>query len=145
MATRSSISLQRDNGEIISVYCHWDGYPEYNGKILKEHYTTMEKIEKLIALGNMSSLAENIYPAVGQEHSYSNPQENVCVFYHRDRNEDWKHTQPAIHNSVEEMIRFYKNSWCEYHYLFIDGEWKCYDDIEHEVSNKDKEEIDIPF
>jgi hypothetical protein len=40
---------------IISIYCHWDGHIETNGKILFENYNR-EKTEQLIALGNISSL-----------------------------------------------------------------------------------------
>ena len=31
MATRSTISIQKNDGTIRSVYCHWDGYCEHNG------------------------------------------------------------------------------------------------------------------
>ena len=31
MSTRSRIGLQLANGSVLSVYCHWDGYPEFNG------------------------------------------------------------------------------------------------------------------
>ena len=34
MATRSTISIQKKDGTIRSVYCHWDGYCEYNGVLL---------------------------------------------------------------------------------------------------------------
>ncbi len=31
------------DGIIKSIYCHWDGYPSNNGKILLEHYNSQEK------------------------------------------------------------------------------------------------------
>jgi hypothetical protein len=39
MATRSRIGIQLKDKSVLSVYCHWDGYPEWNGKKLKEGST----------------------------------------------------------------------------------------------------------
>lgn len=50
MSTRSTIGI-KENGIIRSIYCHWDGYPENNGKILYEHYNSKEKVEELLRLG----------------------------------------------------------------------------------------------
>lgn len=58
MATRSNIGIKLDNGSIEMIYCHWDGYLSYNGKILLEHYNTTEKVNELIKLGNISTLGE---------------------------------------------------------------------------------------
>ena len=44
MGTRSTIGLEYPDGTVRGIYCHWDGYPDNNGKILVEHYTTPEKI-----------------------------------------------------------------------------------------------------
>lgn len=33
MATRSRIGIENQDGTVTSVYCHWDGYPENNGRI----------------------------------------------------------------------------------------------------------------
>ena len=54
--------------------------------------------------GDMSSLGENIYPNKDAEHSFNNPQENVCVFYGRDREEDWKHICPKYYKGKKEFI-----------------------------------------
>ena len=43
------------NGEILSVYHHWDGYPEWLGRILKQHYNKRSSIADLIIGGDMSS------------------------------------------------------------------------------------------
>ena len=37
------------------VYHHWDGYPEWLGRILTTHYNTKEKVAELIDGGDMSS------------------------------------------------------------------------------------------
>ena len=55
MSTRARIGLKLEDGSILSAYHHWDGYPEWLGVTLKEHYDTREKIAKLLDGGNMSS------------------------------------------------------------------------------------------
>ena len=56
MGTRSRIGLRIAPDQIISVYCHYDGYIQNNGRILKEHYKTKEAVQELIDGGGMSSL-----------------------------------------------------------------------------------------
>ena len=38
MATRNRIAIENQDGTVISIYCHWDGHIETNGKILFENY-----------------------------------------------------------------------------------------------------------
>lgn len=57
MSTRSRIALKNDDGTIRSIYCHFDGYPEGGvGDKLKKYYTTKEEINKLLDLGDLSTL-----------------------------------------------------------------------------------------
>lgn len=58
MSARASISMKTYKS-YKTIYIHWDGYPEGIGKILKEHYTSDELVEKLLNLGDLSSLGEN--------------------------------------------------------------------------------------
>ena len=44
MGTRSRIGIQLKDDSILSVYCHWDGYPSFNGRVLREFYNTPEKV-----------------------------------------------------------------------------------------------------
>ena len=60
MATRSQIAIENENGTVSAIYCHWDGYPEYNGKILKECYTDRDKVKQLLELGDISVLKEDL-------------------------------------------------------------------------------------
>ena len=60
MGTRSRIGIQLKDDSILSVYCHWDGYPSFNGKVLREFYDTTEKVNQLINGGNISSLHTNV-------------------------------------------------------------------------------------
>jgi hypothetical protein len=59
MATRSRIGLELSDGSILSIYSHWDGYPEFNGVKLVEHFNTKEKVQELIDLGDISCLWTN--------------------------------------------------------------------------------------
>ena len=45
MATRSTIAMKTDEGRIRSIYCHWDGYVGYNGKMLDGEYKTLDKVK----------------------------------------------------------------------------------------------------
>jgi hypothetical protein len=54
MATRSRIGIELKNGSVLSVYHHWDGYPEWLGRILKTHYNDRQKVAELIDGGDMS-------------------------------------------------------------------------------------------
>ena len=54
MATRSRIGLQLADGNILSVYHHWDGYPEWLGVTLNEKFNTREKVAELIDGGDIS-------------------------------------------------------------------------------------------
>ena len=96
MGTRSTIALEFADGTVEQVYCHWDGYLDHNGRILQDHYSDPFKLQKLINLGDLSSLGPNI----GEKHPFSphSSKEDealyehakdmgYCTFYKRDRNE----------------------------------------------------------
>jgi (2Fe-2S) ferredoxin len=85
MGTRSTIALEFADGTVEQVYCHWDGYLSHNGKILQEHYSDPFKLQKLIDLGSLSVLDEEVEPTGA--HCFENAQKGVCVFYGRDRGE----------------------------------------------------------
>ena len=68
MSTNARIGLQQADGSILSVYHHWDGYPEWLGVTLKEQYNTKKNIVDLIDGGNMSSCwSDNVYDNEKQE------------------------------------------------------------------------------
>lgn len=96
MGTRSTIALEYADGTVEQVYCHWDGYLEHNGKILRDHYSNPFILRDLIDLGDISSLK----PTIGTKHAFSQFElraeevagfklltENMCTFYGRDRGE----------------------------------------------------------
>jgi hypothetical protein len=113
MATRSSIGIELENGNVLSIYCHWDGYPSGNGKILHDHYTDRNKVIELINLGNISYLEREVNPPEGSEHSFNYPFPNVTVSYHRDRDEEYK--GPEKFETSEIFSENFGQSWA---YLF---------------------------
>ena len=84
MSTNSNIGMRYENGQIDSIYCHWDGYPAYVGKILLEYYNDHAKVCDLIDLGDISVLKPHLNPTT-EEHSFASPEQGVTVAYHRDR------------------------------------------------------------
>ena len=60
MSTRSYIAEELPNGKYKVIYCHFDGYLEHNGEILINHYQNRNKLERLLGLGDLSSLDKNI-------------------------------------------------------------------------------------
>jgi hypothetical protein len=121
MATRSRIAIEDEKGTVRSVYSHWDGYPSHNGRILFEHFQNPEKVNNLIALGDLSSLAPEIELAEG--HTFENPVKGVTVFYGRDRGED--RTEAKTHLDRNSFLR---SDVEEYGYLFTnEGKWLMVD------------------
>ena len=65
MGTRSRIGVMHGD-KCKSVYCHWDGYLDHNGRILQEHYDS-SRANNLVALGDISSLGK----LIGGAHPFS--------------------------------------------------------------------------
>jgi hypothetical protein len=108
MATRSRIALETESGIVKSIYCHFDGYINGVGKTLYNHYDR-EKLEKLIELGDISSLGEST--------------ENT-VAYCRDRGEDFHSTD---YLNIEGLFENCFRSGEEYtYYLDKNGVWMLY-------------------
>jgi hypothetical protein len=117
MATRSTIAVWAEEG-IHSIYCHWDGYPEGVGLVLKENYTDIEKINELIELGDLSSLG----PEIGERHLFDSDPGDWCKAYGRDRGETL-FVEAKFHDGLHEWIDYHKDSVCSYGYLWNGNEW----------------------
>ena len=117
MGTRSRIGLELPNGNIYSVYHHWDGYTEWLGRILKQHYNTDAAVKKLIDGGDMSSCYSN----TGWDYDEKrDPQ--PC--YYSERGED---CPPRTDATIQEYFAN-ANSWEEYCYIYTTfGEWLCFE------------------
>lgn len=116
MTTTSTIAVQHHDGSITQIYCHFDGYIQYNGKILVNYYQTLELVEDLVSGGNLSSLGKRIHP-VG-EHSFTYPEKGTCVYYSRDDSEDIIYYK---FNDYDHYAVAHRDE--EYNYIFVDGEW----------------------
>ena len=132
MATRARIGLKLEDGSIISAYHHWDGYPEWLGVTLKEHYNTKEDIAKLIEGGNMSSCySDNEYDYEKQEFVKQDPKPN---YYGGDSE------KPRLSRNFTQFA-FDSKSGEEYLYLFVDNEWNGFS-LDHKYSEEDWEILD---
>lgn len=56
MSTRCRIGIKNEDGTIRSIYCHFDGYPDGVGQTLLDSYMDVERINKLLDLGDISCL-----------------------------------------------------------------------------------------
>ena len=128
MATRSTIALEYADGTVQQVYCHWDGYLEYNGRLLYEHYQDSAKTELLIAQGDISSLSKEIgvkHPFDAREGGitqaeYDSLYSDMTTFYGRDRSErNVKAKKFSSFDNYCEKVQFE-----EYNYILrTDGKW----------------------
>lgn len=126
MSTRCRIGLEKADKTIKSIYCHFDGYPEGVGKTLKEHYNDPAKIEKLLELGDISSLGTFYDEALAKEawqkqyekewrESEKGRRASEMTIPYKDRGED---TEARIDESEEEYISKAGKCWEDYTYLY---------------------------
>jgi hypothetical protein len=113
MSTNSLIG-KRIGNEVKYIYCHWDGHYSTNGKILLKYYMDEAKVDQLIALGDISALAEKVAP--DGEHSFSKPENDVVIAYHRDRGDE-------LNISIDPISIFKRINDVSYIYLFDNGKW----------------------
>ena len=140
MSTRSRIGIKLEDGSILSAYHHWDGYPEWLGRILKQHYNTKEKVAELIDGGNMSSCwSDTMFDYEKQEFVERPPQPE---YYGGDDE------RPRLSKNFTQFA-FDSKSGEEFLYLFVDNEWngfsidhKYYDN--YEIADTKINPVDIP-
>ena len=127
MATRCNIAIfEKPNAdgisEVKSIYSHWDGYPSVVGATLMEHYTDINKIRKLISLGDISSLDNEIDIPDGVEHSFEKQHEGITVFYGRDRGES--DTDAKVRYIIgKDVLKNLKDNEYLYVYLVEEKKW----------------------
>ena len=112
MATRSRIGLQLADGNILSVYHHWDGYPQWLGVTLNNKFNTRDKVAELIDGGDISCCDSDSDWNLNKVENH--------VQYYNDRGEN---TEPRLDVNFDEYV---KNGE-EYAYVFtLDHVWECY-------------------
>jgi hypothetical protein len=106
MSTRSNIVVEGSDGKFRASYVHFDGYA--HEETLNVHYTTNEKADALIAIGDMSSLSET---------------PEGCSAYSGEEKKNAK----EYDNWIEYLSETIKNSWIEFVYLWLrkegEGKW----------------------
>ena len=130
MGTRSRIGIQLADDSILSIYCHYDGYPEFNGVKLVENFNSRDAATELIDGGDISCLWTNagwnneVLPTTG-------------ALYYSSRGED---CPPRIDANLGKYLA----NGEEYAYLFVNGEWVCYNTQDWSDTYKQKIEIKTP-
>ena len=135
MSTNARIAIKKSDDSFVSVYHHWDGYPEWLGVTLTEQYNTQDTVEKLIEGGNMSSCySDNVYDFEKQQFVKRDPQPE----YYGGEDE-----RPRTATSITEFFDHCDNCGAEFGYIFDRGEWfaYCTDDY---YTEKYRTLVDIP-
>ena len=135
MGTRSRIGIQLKDNSVLSVYCHYDGYPSFNGRVLREFYDTKEKVEQLIDGGDMSCTWTNA--------GWSNEtMPEMGALYYTSRGESLESNAPRHDESIFDFLEKENNE--EYAYIWtVNNKWVCrkmnqFDD------DKQPEKVEIP-
>ena len=126
MSTRCRIGLEMPNGKVKSVYCHFDGYPEGVGETLKKHYQNPEDVEKVLELGDLSSLGEFYNEGLAKKKwamyegetltDEEKERLKVATIPYKDRGE--KNVEARVDDNVYEFMRKIGNCGEDYTYLF---------------------------
>lgn len=122
MATNCFVACHTEDG-YQAIYVHNDGYPDHMFPLLRDWYGTQERAESLVKLGDASFLDKRLVPSVDSGHSFATPEEDVCIFYHRDRGEPWLHNAPRLYLIKNQMFgdQYYV-------YIFENGKWTFFID-----------------
>ena len=112
MGTRSRVGVMHGN-VCKSVYCHYDGYLDYTGRILLEHYDST-KANMLVARGDNSGVKETL-----EEMNFYEPTEPTG----EDVEEFVNSTPWSVAHTFEEFLEQVEGCCGEYYYVMRDGEW----------------------
>jgi len=109
MSTSARIAKREDDGTVRSVYCHFDGYPSYVGKLLRHHYTDSEIVDIMMNFGNFRALAEHVSD-ISFYITESSPMDERAM----------------RHASTGDFLEYGSKSASEYLYLFDQNRWRCW-------------------
>jgi len=124
MSTHCAIIAPANDG-FYGIYCHFDGYEDGVGLTLKTHYTDPEKVNKLIDLGDISSLGRTTDSPCKPQTFLDSELHEGTISYFRDRQEEWNEVKPKVGKTIKEIANqidagefIYvfdgKNSWVNY-------------------------------
>jgi hypothetical protein len=119
MSTNSRLGLRLEDGSILSVYHHWDGYPEWLGVTLNKYYNTRESIAELIDGGNMSCC----YTDSDWEHEEL---KTYRPLYYTERGEKLDDNAPKLSKDEAEYLVTTDKCCGEFAYIFeLNNTWRC--------------------
>ena len=132
MATRSRIGIELKDGSVLSAYHHWDGYPEWLGRILNTQYNTREQAADLIDGGDMSSCwSDEVWGEPHADGLKYGPE------YYSQRGEDC----PPRLDSIFEYLKKENNE--EYAYIWtVNDKWVCMN--MNSFNDNKPEKVEIP-
>ena len=125
MATRSYIGVRNLDSSVDYIYCHFDGYPEHNGKILIEHYSNINRVNELLNLGDLSVLGQFI----GEKMDFNKRVQDTCLAYGRDRGES---NVDKKNSGYDALIT---DQSVDYVYVFDGDYWECHSTYSPELIN----------
>jgi hypothetical protein len=135
MGTRSRIGYELPDHSVISVYCHWDGHVEHNGRILVEHYQDLDAVTKLIIGGDISALRTrstwNPGKMLKDEDGNFILDDEGLIMHENDRDpQPLYYTERGEKTSINHTsFDDFCNDMCgeEYAYLYdLNGNWKAW-------------------
>lgn len=135
MATRARIGYETAIGSFVTSYHHWDGYPSELGWNLIKNYNNPRKLMLAVSLGDASNWGSKISPD-GLDHTFDNPEENVNVYYGRDRGEN--NTGPTSYASWTDLTENWNSAGEEYAYVLrMDNTWTmiAHDNVIHDAED----------
>ena len=117
MATRSRIGLKLKGDNILSVYHHWDGYPQWLGVTLNEKFNTKDKVAELLDGGDIS--------CCDSDSDWDLNKVDNHVQYYNDRGDN---TEPRLDLNFDDYVSN-SNAGEEFVYVFLpeDNKWECYE------------------
>src|SRR5574338_98773 len=112
MSTRSSIAVEKADGKVEAVYCHFDGYLDGVGETLVLNFDSQELAEGLVSLGGLSTVA-------GAKDL------NDVEAYARDRGERFEDNAPEVFTDLADYRARVGTLIGDngYRYIFTKGEW----------------------
>jgi len=128
MATRSVIAkLDDKTKQIAAVYCHNDGYLAHVGTVLDSHYQDEDKVDELLAEGDISVLDANIGEKINFDDIELAHKNQQCMFYARDRGEKPSSREPIILEDDIALLEFAEKACdAQYVYMYAFGAWYVY-------------------
>ena len=158
MGTRSRIGIKLTDGSILSAYHHYDGYPQWLGRNLVEHFNSYDQASELIDGGDMSVCYSTeawnsnvIYQTILKSDGttkkvpmrdkdgtfiYDLQKEVPSPLYYSERGET---CPPRLDDNLFDFL----NNGEEYAYVWENGSWTAYD-LHQFDDDQEPEVVSIP-